>query len=336
MLKSFTPTRIKVAGDAALGQVEAVFATLNVVDADGDVILPGAIKDGTQVVISAFLHESWKGKLPVGRGTIHEVGDELVVKAQFFMDTTHGLDTFNTVKGLAGDPAADLDNLGEWSFSLQQVESASGTWEGVKANVISAIRQVKEVSPVLIGAGVNTRTLAVKDGTKQLESSIYRLLHAAGQERWGDRWPMVEDYDVDEGFVVYEVRSEAGNGWELVRVEFTRTDTAVELSDTETPVHRTAQFIPKSSAAGGLKFSEHLQSVVADVKALTERAREVVALRAAKGKSLGDEARQQLTDLGAALAELDHELDTPNTKTTAIDPQAEYLRFQAHLNGVTT
>lgn len=218
MHKSLTPSRVTVK-NADAGEVEAVFATLNVIDKDGDVILPGAIRDGAPIVVSAYGHKSWEGLLPVGKGSIHEVGDELVARMSFFLETSHGKDTFGTVKGLG--------EQGEWSWSLQEITSTQGEWEGEPANIIAKVGHVREVSPVLAGASVGTRTLAVK--------------------------------------------------------------------------------------AEGLKFSEHLDAVVAAVRELADRAEEVVALRAAKGKTIGDDAAQSLTELG-------EELDRVKSLTAPPDP----------------
>jgi hypothetical protein len=55
---------------------------------------------------------------------------------------------------------ADSDQ-GEWSYSLRNVTAKSGDFEGEPANFLESI-EVNEVSPVLIGAGVNTRTLNTK------------------------------------------------------------------------------------------------------------------------------------------------------------------------------
>lgn len=234
MLKSMTPARVQVK-NADEGFVEAVFATLNVIDKDGDVILPGAITEGTKVAVSAYGHSSWGGELPIGKGTIHEVGDELVAKLGFFMETSHGRDAFHTVKG--------LEEMGEWSFSLQEITSTDGEWQGKQANIISRIGAIKEVSPVFVGAGVNTRTLATK--------------------------------------------------------------------------------------GADLKFSEHCEAVLAAVKALRTRASEVVALRAEKGKSLGDDATKQLTALVGELDGVRALLDEPEPPTPEgdePDPAAEALR----------
>lgn len=139
--------------DAAKGTVTAVFSTLNVVDSDGDVTLPGAFTDGAKVRISAYGHRSWTGDLPVGKGTISEKDDEAILDGQFFLDTTAGRDTFTTVK--------ELGELQEWSYSLENVRSKMGEFEGREVRFLEKI-DVTEVSPVLKGAGVGTRTLAVK------------------------------------------------------------------------------------------------------------------------------------------------------------------------------
>lgn len=234
-IKQLAPARVQVK-DATTGEVEAVFATLGVKDHDGDIILPGAIKDGTAVAISAFGHSVWKGAPPAGVGTIHEEGDELVLKGRYFLDTDHGRNDFHTVKGLAEA------GKGEWSFGLANIEATKGTHNGVNGNLIKSV-DVPEVSPVFIGAGINTRTLVAK-------SAAIEALTQAG-------------IDADEA---------------------TRLVEADEGAPTK-----------------GTKFSEHLATVLADVKTLTARAEEVVALRAAKGKTISDEAQTALADIGEEL-----------------------------------
>ena len=139
--------------DADRGEVEAVFATLGVKDSDGDVTLPGAFEDGAEVVISAYGHTSWQGLLPVGKGTIREVGDEAILSSQFFMDTQAGKDTFTVVKNLGAQ--------GEWSYGYDPVKYSFGEHDGEQVRFLESLK-VFEVSPVLLGAGVGTRTLAAK------------------------------------------------------------------------------------------------------------------------------------------------------------------------------
>jgi hypothetical protein len=150
MHKTITGFTVK---SAEKGEVEAVFSTFNVIDKDGDVTLPGAIKDGAEVVISAYGHQSHYGALPIGKGVIRTTETEATLQGKFFLNTTAGRDTFEVVK--------ELGPLGEWSYSLHDVVSKAGEINGQRVNFLESIF-VKEVSPVLIGAGVNTRTLIAK------------------------------------------------------------------------------------------------------------------------------------------------------------------------------
>ena len=233
--------------DEERGEVAAIFSTFDVIDSDGDVTLKGAFTDGAPVVISAYGHGSWKGQLPVGKGSIRELSTEAVMEGQFFMDTTHGADTFRTVKALS-----EGDSLQEWSYSLDQVKSHRGTHDGRQVRFLDKI-SVKEVSPVLVGAGVDTRTLETKSG---------------------------------------------------------------------------------------LKFSEHAESVLAEVDELITRATEVMALRAQKGKGIADSSADLLAALTADLDRLKELLEHPgDTHPTSDDAgsdalAAEFLRFVATSQGV--
>lgn len=140
----------------SLGQVEAIFATLGVKDKDGDVTNPGAFEDGAECIISAYGHKSWEGALPVGTATIHEVGDKVVLKGQFFMDTTQGRDHFNTVKALG--------KKGEWSYGYRVEDSEDGNHKGESVRVLKKMH-VFEVSPVFRGAGEGTMTTSAKADT---------------------------------------------------------------------------------------------------------------------------------------------------------------------------
>lgn len=145
--------QLKAAEYGEKGAIKAVFATLNAIDHDGDMILPGAIGE-QRVRMSAYGHRSWGGELPVGKGRVYESGNDAIFEGQFFLTTTPGRDTYETVKAM-GD-------LQEWSFALPEIESEMRTTpEGQKFRAIKKVR-VPEVSPVLLGAGVNTRTLDVK------------------------------------------------------------------------------------------------------------------------------------------------------------------------------
>ena len=144
--------------DGEQGEVTAVVATLNVVDREGDVLLPGAFPDGAPVKMSAYGHDVvLDGAAPVGKGTIREVADKAVFQGKFFLSTERGREAFHTVKELGPD--------GEWSFGFPrgvQTVELTNEWRAKGARrVIRGIQPV-EVSPVFRGASIGTRTLAAK------------------------------------------------------------------------------------------------------------------------------------------------------------------------------
>lgn len=158
--KSLLSVEIK---DAEKGEVEAVFATLNVKDKDDDVTIPGAFDSGAEVIISSYNHGVWKGALPVGKGVIHEVGDSVVMKGQFFMDTQSGRDTFSVVKALGTKQ--------EWSYGFDVVDSAPGEHKGENVRYLKKMA-VHEVSPVLRGAGIGTRTTYAKNFGDEISETV--------------------------------------------------------------------------------------------------------------------------------------------------------------------
>lgn len=230
--KSFSRVEIK---DEDKGEVTAVFATLGVIDSDGDVTVKGAFENGARVRISAYGHTSWNGVLPVGKGTIREVKNEAILDGRFFLDTEAGLDTFKVVKELGAD------GLQEWSYGYDPVEYSFGEFEEQQVRFLNKLK-VHEVSPVLLGAGVGTRLLTAKSG---------------------------------------------------------------------------------------LKFSEHVAAVEADVDALITRASEVMALRAEKGKTIAADSADALARLVAGAERLKALLASPAPDTTTDDVAREFARFVA-------
>lgn len=227
--------------DATEGTVKAVFATLNVVDKDGDVTVPGAFKSGEPCVISDWNHSSWQGARPVGKGTIREVGNEAVFEGQFFMNTSAGRDAFETVKAMSDNGPGC-----EWSYGFDILDSEpaqknSSLGEGHRRTLKSM--RVHEVSPVMVGAGVGTRVLSMKSEKT---------------------------------------------------------------------------------------FSEHINAVMAAVKELRERAADVVAMRAQKGKGLGEESSALLEALTDELKQFEAVLTEPTVKnedTTDDATKAELQRI---------
>ncbi|MEU4590006.1 HK97 family phage prohead protease [Micromonospora aurantiaca (nom. illeg.)] len=157
--------------DEDKGTVSAVFSTFNVIDSDRDVTRPGAFEDGAKWKISAYGHQSWMGVLPVGKGTVRTTSTEAILDGQFFMDTQHGADTFRTVKAMG--------ELQEWSYSVHPLKHSYGEFEGQQVRFLEQLG-AGEVSPVLAGAGIGTRTLAAKSGDGLLLHEIQTALAAMG------------------------------------------------------------------------------------------------------------------------------------------------------------
>lgn len=140
--------------DEAEGKIAAVFSTFNVKDHDGDVTPREAFEDGAAVKISAYNHASWReGHLPVGKGVVRLTDDEAILDGKFFLDTQAGRETFAILK--------ELGELGEWSYGFDVLDQEQGELNGESVNMLKEVK-IHEVSPVLLGAGVNTRTLFAK------------------------------------------------------------------------------------------------------------------------------------------------------------------------------
>lgn len=145
--------------DADRGDVVAIFSTLDVVDAHNDVTLDGAFEDGAKTRISAYNHASWGGALPVGVGKIKTSSREAQLHGRFFMDIPHAAQTFATVKQMSEE------GLQEWSYGYDVVKYSFGEHDGKQVRFLEKLL-VHEVSPVLIGAGVDTRTLTAKSNLR--------------------------------------------------------------------------------------------------------------------------------------------------------------------------
>lgn len=135
---------------------------------------PGAFEEGAPVRVSAYGHTSWDGKLPVGRGAIKTTNEEAIAALRFFLRTEAGRETFEVVKEMSEEPG-----LQEWSYGFDIIDGEPGTFQGQDVRFLRKLK-VHEVSPVLLGAGVDTRTLSVK-ATRNAEDPEGRLAARAEQ-----------------------------------------------------------------------------------------------------------------------------------------------------------
>ena len=157
---------IKQIGDS--GEFEAVIATLNVIDADGDIIMPGAFGDATVSIMPAHNH----GSVPLGKAKMQDRGDEAIAVGQFNLDIQPGKEWHSALK-------FDLENgksVQEWSFGFRIKDSEEETRDGDPVRILKRL-DIIEISPVLRGSGVDTRTLAVK---QRFEEQLEQTLDAVG------------------------------------------------------------------------------------------------------------------------------------------------------------
>lgn len=148
--KLFSAENVTLKSDGDEGTVEAVFSTFGIIDRDGDVVKSGAIPE-VEVPI-AWGHD-WRQ--PVGRGSIKVTRKEAKLTGRFFLTTTAGLEAFNTVKEMA--------ELQQWSWGFSVLEWKFAEVDGVEGVRVITKTEPFEVSPVLVGANQETRTVAVKD-----------------------------------------------------------------------------------------------------------------------------------------------------------------------------
>ena len=131
------------------GRLKAAFSVFDEIDSDGDIVRASAFTEGQEVPM-VWAHDWSK---TIGKGVIHKDGTQAIYDGGFFLNTTAGRDAYETVKAMGA--------LQEYSWGFQILE-AGKTKHGDKDAREITKATVFEVSPVLVGANRNTRTLAIK------------------------------------------------------------------------------------------------------------------------------------------------------------------------------
>lgn len=353
--------------DESKGLVRAVFSTFNKIDSHKDVTPPGAFSDGEEMPISSYGHTSWDGALPVGKGSIRQTAKEAIFEGEFFLETTGGRDTFMTVQ--------KLGPLGQWSYGYDALEESFGEFDGQRVRFLNKIK-VHEVSPVLIGAGVNTRTLSAKSGTPSLPSRRGRALDPHDAEVTSRSWDGVktlaglpEDARPSELRTVYAWVDPAGDpeakssyriphhhgvgGPANVRACLMGIATLNDASKSggipdadrkgvydHLAAHlRDADVeVPELRAEPGssMKFNEEGHLVLAGLASYIDRASEVLALRARKGRTgLAPAAVDLLSWIDDDVKRLKALLSAPvGEEDVSEELAASYLRSIASVHGL--
>ncbi len=144
---------LKAVDDA--GSFEAVIATLGVIDHDGDVIEAGAMTGQTVSLMPA--HDQMS--VPLGKATIVERGDDVVAVGKFNREVAAGKDWHEAIKFDLAHPPAGQE--WSWGYRVKEENQRLGQLNGQDARFLSKI-DVEEISPVLRGASIGTRTLEAK------------------------------------------------------------------------------------------------------------------------------------------------------------------------------
>lgn len=148
--------RVEKMDDAGHGL--ARIATLSAVDHDGDTYAKGAFswkKTGDQWVPILPAHN--RTAMPLGKARVYEDGDAAYAELHLNLNTEAGRDWHATLK-------FDLEKGGavqEWSYGFRVIDHARESRDGASVRVLKRL-DVDEVSPVVRGAGIGTRTLSLK------------------------------------------------------------------------------------------------------------------------------------------------------------------------------
>jgi len=143
------------------GAFIARIATLDVIDKDGDVTISKAFPN-KKVLVSAYQHGSWQGALPVGKAEFREEDSSILGLGELNLKTIAGREHYETLKF--------APELIEWSYGFKVLQQGSDKeiddWskdhDGARPARILKKVDPFEISPVLLGAGVDTATLAIK------------------------------------------------------------------------------------------------------------------------------------------------------------------------------
>lgn len=171
------------------GSFEAIIATFGVADSDGDVIEKGAFGDATVAVLPA--HDS--GSVPLGKAKIEERDDHAVAVGQFNMNVAAAREWHAAIKFDLTNPPA----IQEWSWGFFPAEWRVGEHNGEQVRFLSKV-DTMEVSPVLRGASVGTRTLSAKRRREE-EAEEESESQADAEDHAGDQGEESEEAEESEG-----------------------------------------------------------------------------------------------------------------------------------------
>ena len=182
--KIMKPLEVKCMPEAPEGaQLRAtlVVATMGVKDKDDDILEPGSV--GMQrCLMGNWGHTISRGSVPIGKAGLHEEGDKLIAEVEFNPAIQSAMEAYESIRF--------APELTEVSFGLIPEE-----WS-FDASYNRVIKKMKvfEVSPVVMGAGVDTGVMSVKEAKGiELKEFKEREQKSAGSAADVDATPEPEE-----------------------------------------------------------------------------------------------------------------------------------------------
>lgn len=344
------------------GSFEAVIATLGTVDRDNDVIASGALTQNGSVPI---LPAHNQGSVPLGKATIEERGDEVIAAGRFNLEVAPARDWHAAIK-------FDLDNppaVQEYSWGFLPTKFRNEERDGDEVRILEEV-DLLEISPVLRGASVGTRTISAKAATARHESETSEATWdgAANQRRLPSPVPIaaarrayawIDEEAVEEGeipksggrFVHHFIDADGNVGAASTRACITgiavlngaRGGTTIPSGDRDGVWRHLAGHLrdadiepPELRAATdepGIKLIEQIRFTRWEIDAVVDRIREASDARRKRGQHLADEAKAEAMLLAAeaeAMASLCRKLDAMVKHCAPEDEVARALAAWEH------
>ena len=308
----------------------ARIATLDVIDADGDVTVKGAF--GEQHVQVLPTHD-W-GSVPLGKARVFEKGNEALAEFKLNLETVVGKEWHAALRF----DLHDGKPIQAWSYGFSVEEASFEERDDVgRVRILEKIK-VHEVSPVVIGSGVDTGTLAIKSADKRATPSHSTATSTGAWDGPGNKRRARSDEDAAYYRRIFAWRDPTGEtgvkgSWRFIHhfvardgtpgkastracimgvaiLNGARGGTTIPSADRKGVWNHLAKHLRdadldppelRSAEEGGVKLMEQVTFALWDVDAVVERLLEVKKERAERGRLLGDEAKVGAAELKATL-----------------------------------
>lgn len=310
----------------------ARIATLDVIDADNDLTVKGAF--GEQHVKVLPTH-NW-GSIPLGKARVFEKGKDALAEFQLNLETAVGKEWHSALKF----DLADGKPLQEWSYGFSVLKSKFEERDEGRIRILEELK-VHEVSPVVIGSGVDTGTLAIKSGDKRAVASHSTATSTAPWDGPGNKRRVRSGADAAYYRRIYAWRDPEGSvdaksTWRFIHhfigakgnpgaastraaslgigiLNGARVGTTIPDADRKGVWNHLAKHLRdadmdppelRSAEECGVKLIEQITFSLWDVEAVIERLEKVKQERTERGRTLGEDSACTATELRQAIEDM--------------------------------